>query len=248
MKISISILVLLFLSLNVFSQVQLRKPLRIQIMSDTIRIQNGFVYNKNTNVKCFANANGQFEVLAQTTDILLFSAFMYIPKEQMLTDSDFEKSPLIVELKPFVNQLNEAVVYKKKVFDIDRKIKQAIMDKKYFNDQQSAPTNSTMFPDNPIPNGTNILRIIGSVVRYFAGEPKKKEIPVKDGDFIAFVKNKSGLESSFYTKTLHIDPSQIDLFLIFCDADPKSKTLLNATDEFKRLDFLISKSKEFKRL
>jgi hypothetical protein len=52
----------------------------------------------------------------------------------------------------------------------------------------------------------------------------------------------------FFDKTLQIKPDEIALFLEFCDADPKSKTILENTNPLKVMDFLFAKNVEFKKL
>ncbi|KRB54198.1 hypothetical protein [Flavobacterium sp. Root186] len=52
----------------------------------------------------------------------------------------------------------------------------------------------------------------------------------------------------FFSKDLKLNPEQKELFLEFCDADPRSKTLLEHPNVLATMDFLYSKNEEFKKL
>ena len=52
----------------------------------------------------------------------------------------------------------------------------------------------------------------------------------------------------FFTKNLKLNTDQKELFLEFCDADPKSKTLLDHPNVLATMDFLYAKNKEFQKL
>ena len=52
----------------------------------------------------------------------------------------------------------------------------------------------------------------------------------------------------FFSKNLNLNVDQKELFLEFCDADPKSRTLLEHPNVLATMDFLYSKNEEFKKL
>lgn len=55
-------------------------------------------------------------------------------------------------------------------------------------------------------------------------------------------------DENYYLKILELKPEELGLFLEYCDADPKSKTILENSNSLKLLDFLLSKIIEFKKL
>jgi uncharacterized protein YueI len=58
---------------------------------------------------------------------------------------------------------------------------------------------------------------------------------------------KSTCDEKFYLQTLKLKPEEIDLFIQFCDADPKSKMLISSSNELNMMDFLIIKNIEFQK-
>ena len=123
---------------------------------------------------------------------------------------------------------------------------QAIVDKQYFDDEKSSPKNRTMPSDGTIENGMNFVRIYKDVL---------KTLRKNNPEIVDFTQNKSFTEVAlkrvgydFFANTLQLNDDEIRLFLIFCENDPKSKTLLKAENEFQLIDFLVTKNKEYKKI
>jgi hypothetical protein len=97
-----------------------------------------------------------------------------------------------------------------------------------------------------IENGMDIMRIGGKILGLFI---KEKEAAKKEGILIDFTSlAKSSCDKKFYLETLHLKREQIDLFLQFCDADPKSKLISENANILSVMDFLSTKNIEFKKL
>ncbi|MNR49068.1 hypothetical protein D3C85_1683950 [compost metagenome] len=77
---------------------------------------------------------------------------------------------------------------------------------------------------------------------------KEKEIKPKtpEIDFKKLIA--TSVSPDFFTKELNLKSEEKELFLEFCDADPKSKTLLQHTNILTTMDFLYAKNDEFKKL
>jgi hypothetical protein len=55
-------------------------------------------------------------------------------------------------------------------------------------------------------------------------------------------------DENYYLEILKLKPDELGLFIEFCDADPKSKTILENTNPLSLMDFLLTKNVEFKKL
>jgi hypothetical protein len=75
-------------------------------------------------------------------------------------------------------------------------------------------------------------------------EPEKEALP--EIEFATLAKNTC--DQKFYLEKLKLKPEEIDLFLQFCDADPKSKKLIENTNVLSMMDFLSAKNIEFQKL
>ena len=246
MKNKLEILILCLFCQFCFGQTLTRKPLHGQVVNDSIQIDNGSVYNMNSNISASISSGGFFDILTKEKDTLLFSGFAFKSRKVIVTTKDFVTSLLKVKVSIVTNHLTEVIIDSKNIMKPNFGTIKDIMDRKYFDDKMSSPKNSTMPNYNVLENGVNFVRLFYDVVGLIKGKSKKTKEIVPDENFIEVASK--GVNRVFFTNTLKIVESQIGLFLIFCDNDPKSKTHLNLDTEFQRIDFLISKSKEFKNL
>ena len=76
-------------------------------------------------------------------------------------------------------------------------------------------------------------------------KPKKK-IESQDDRFKKLVI--ASCPPNFFSENLKIRPEENEIFLNFCKADPKSKTLLEKSNILELMDFLYAKNEEFKKL
>lgn len=65
-------------------------------------------------------------------------------------------------------------------------------------------------------------------------------------DFVQLIT--TTLNPDFFIKDLKLKPEEKELFIAFCDADPKSKLLLEHPNILATMDFLYAKNEEFKKL
>lgn len=89
--------------------------------------------------------------------------------------------------------------------------------------------------DGTIENG------MGMTISIFKGR-----IEIHQIDFKVLLKKNN--DESYYLEILKLKPEELGLFIKYCDADPKSKTVLENSNPLKLLDFLFAKNIEFKKL
>ncbi|MNQ89639.1 hypothetical protein D3C85_1049530 [compost metagenome] len=75
-------------------------------------------------------------------------------------------------------------------------------------------------------------------------KPKKK---IEKEDRFKKLVNAS-CPSDFFIKNLNLKTEEKEIFLNFCDADPKSKILLEHPNVLATMDFLYAKNEEFRKL
>ena len=90
--------------------------------------------------------------------------------------------------------------------------------------------------DGSIENGMTFVK------RLFIS--KNKHQP--EVEFATLAKNTC--DQRFYIETLKLKPEEINLFLQFCDADPKSKSLIEYHNVLTMMEFLLAKNIEFQKL
>jgi hypothetical protein len=99
--------------------------------------------------------------------------------------------------------------------------------------------------DGRITNCADLKRIARILISLLV-KPKENKLKIPEVEFKKIIP--ATFNPDFFDKTLKIKPSEIALFLEFCDADLKSKTVLENSNPLKLLDFLLAKNIELKKL
>ncbi len=101
--------------------------------------------------------------------------------------------------------------------------------------------------DGTIPNGMDFGRMGKGVFNLFKND-KKEELKKKTEETVFRKLVAASIPSTFFTKDLKLAPEEVGLFLDFCDADPRSKNLLENNNVLTTMDFLYAKNEMFKKM
>lgn len=246
MKNKIGILVLCFCCQFCFGQILTKKLLHGQVVNDSVKLENGVVFNVSSKTGAVINQQGFFSILAKVKDTLVFSGLAFKSKKIVLTEKEISAPLLRVKLVAVVQQLPELVVRG------DKKIKpisgntQKYVDMQAFDDEKSSPKNAAMPPDQTIDKGMDFVRIYKDVLKVLRSNNPERTDFTSDKTFTGLVMSK--VDYSFFTDALKLNDDEMGLFLLFCENDSKSKEVVKSGNEFQVMDFLVTKNKEFKRI
>ena len=247
MKTKIGIVLIAFISCQLsFAQIGSSKLVNGQVRNHLIPVEDVIVFNTKDNSGTAVNAYGSFEIMASVHDTLVFSSLVFKSKRIVLTERDFITPKLVIPLEVFTNELAEVIILAKKEVNPVSGSTQKIVDLMFFDDAQSSPKNTTMPSDGTIDKGMDFVRIYKDVLKTLRKDNPGKVDFHKDTTFSDYVI--SHVNYSFLYNTLMLQDDQIKLFLVYCENDSKSRSLMNPSAEFLLLDFLTSKNKEFKRI
>lgn len=242
-------IVLLFLSLIgqlSFGQIATNRVLKGQVRNDLAPIENVIVFDVNSKTGTVVNQYGYFTLMAKVQDTLVFSSLTFKSKKVVLKEEDFINQVLVVKLEIFTNELSEVLILAKKELNPLKGSTQRYVDMKFFDDEKSSPKNKTMLPINDLTNGTDFVRIYKDILKVLRKNNPKKTDFYNDTSFSELAL--ASINYSFFSTTLALKDDEIKLFLVFCENDPKSRELMSPNDQFKLIDFLISKNKEYKQV
>jgi hypothetical protein len=246
MKNKIGVLLVCFFYQLSFGQIEARKTFKGQVRNDLAPVENVIVFDANSKMGAIVNEYGFFTVLAQVNDTLVFSSLTFKSKKIVLKEEDFITPQFVVTLEVFTNELKEVLIAAKKELDPIPGGSQKYVDLMYFGDQNSALKNTTMPRDGSIEYGMDFVRIYKDVLKILRKNNPEKVDFYKDTSFSELVLKR--INYSFFSNTLSLKDDEIKLFLVFCENDPKSRTLMQPSVEFQLMDFLITKNKEYKKI
>lgn len=243
-KFYFSLIFLFFMFQTCFSQTE-------KLINGTVSCENSLlekveVANFNSKKTALTNALGEFSMLVNVGDELLFISKNHDIKKIILDQNTINKNNIIISLSLKPEQLDEVVITKMPSIhlSLDKKYEQGKLDKLVL--EKAAKSLKTGVYNGSIENGPDLMRIGGMILSLFKKEKEKVKKTVPQLEFKALAKR--SCNEKFYQENLKLKPDEIDLFLQFCDADPKSKTLLENTNILSMMDFLSTKSIEFKKL
>jgi hypothetical protein len=246
MKTKIVIVLLSLLSQFCFSQIDSAIPLKGQVRNDLAPVENVIVFNVNSKTGVIVNSYGFFKIIAKVNDTLVFSSLTFKSKRVVLTEKEFIVPEFVVEMDVFTNELAEVLILAKKEVNPISGGTQKYVDMQFFDDERSSPKNSTMSRDGSIEKGVDFVRIYKDVLKMLRKNNPEKVDFYKDTSFSELAIER--VNYAFFANTLKLKDDEIKLFLVFCENDTKSRSLMAPSEEFQLMDFLVSKNKEYKRI
>ncbi len=246
MKNKIGLVVLSLFCQFCVGQTLTRKPVLGQVVNDSIPLENGVVFNINSKTGSVIKPHGYFSILAKDNDTLVISSLAFKSKKIILTKKLLALPLLRVKLEAYTNQLLEVFVYSKKIVHPVEGNTQKYVDQLYSDDEKSSPKNIAMPADGTIEKGMDFVRIYKDVFKILKKNNPEKTDFASEMNFTEVAMKR--VSYAFFTNTLNLKDDEISLFLVYCENDSKSRTLLKPESEFQLMDFLIIKNKEFKRI
>ncbi|KIA99073.1 hypothetical protein OA93_07605 [Flavobacterium sp. KMS] len=225
---------------------QTEKLLKGKVTSETILLKNVEVINKTSKTSTTTNEQGEFLILVNVKDSLIFFSNDYLFKRLKITQENIEMNNLTVKMLPKPEELKEVLILSKNpksVFITKEEIKEIKLNKS----RAKLGMKIDGYKDGtaPIDLGTDFVRLGKQIYNIFKKE-KERKIETPEIDFIQLVK--TTLNPDFFTKDLKLNPEEKELFLTFCDADPRSKNLLEHNNILTTMDFLYAKNESFKKM
>ena len=215
---------------------QTEKLLHGKVVSQNNVIKGADVINKTAKTNTTTNDLGEFSIAANVQDSLFFIAKDYFISGLKVTHQNIETSDLIVNMILKPEELNEVVVSNIKFKPIQLTAKE-IEEIKLSSGRPSG--------FGTIANGIDFVYIGKKIYAFFE---KEKEIKPKSPEIDFKKLIATAIPSDFFIKDLSLKPEEKELFIEFCDADPKSKTLLEHPNILATMDFLTAKNDEFRKL
>ncbi|MFW0738323.1 hypothetical protein [Flavobacterium sp. T12S277] len=215
---------------------QTEKLLKGKVQSETILLKNIEVINKTAQTSTTTNHLGEFSILAKAQDSLIFFSKNFLFKRVKLTSKDIGSNMIIINMIPITEELDNIVIINNKLPKITYNTEAAnqVKNEKQANDLIQRYLNIN---DGRIKNALN----------YNIALPTRKKKKIENDErFKKLVA--ASCPPGFFTNDLKLKPEEKEIFIKFCDVDPKSKTLLQDPNILTTMDFLYTKNIEFQKL
>jgi len=241
---------LLIVSLFVFQLVfsQTEKLLKGVVSSESFLLYNVDVINKRSKQVSTTNENGEFAIFVKANDSLIIYGKGYVFQRLKVKPEQIEFNDLRISMVRNPEELDSVLITRtnKIKLNLNTWREQSKRDEITAEKNPYTENKVVMVRGNTFVNGLNFWGIGKKVVELLS---KKKESEKETSQEIKFATlAKNTCEEKFFTDNLKLKPEEIDLFLQFCDTDPKSKILNENSDVLSMMDFLIIKNKEFQKL
>jgi hypothetical protein len=245
MKVKLLLVLSLFAYQFAFSQTE--KLLKGVVSSDNFLLQNVDVINKNSQKSTKTNDKGEFVVTVKANDSLFFYAKNYYLKRLKVSKEEIEQNNLQVVMIKKPEELDEVVVERTHSIKLkkDNVYEQGKRDEIDVVKSVEDIKKRTVY-DGAIDNGMNFVAIGKKILDLFRKEKEPEKEVLPEIEFATLAKNTC--DQKFFTDSLKLKPEEIELFLQFCDADPKSKALIENSNILSMMDFLSAKNIEFQKL
>lgn len=240
-------LVILALSIGYIGFSQTDIVLKGKVGYEDFGIANVEVVNSNSKKMTITDSDGNFSIGVRVNDMLVFVSKNYKFKQVLINQTTFEKCQINISLTKKITELDEVLITKMPVIKIskDKKWEQEKRDQLAIEKAAKNKKPLNVY-DGTIENGANLMRIGGMIAGLFVKDKANEKKHIAEVDFKVLVKKSIG--EKYYQENLKLKPHEIDLFIEFCKADPKSKTLLKDSNILSLMDFLMMKNIEFKKL
>jgi hypothetical protein len=242
MKVSLLTTISLFSYQLCVSQTE--KVLHGKVVSNNNPLNKVEVINKTAKTSTRTNELGQFSIPAKEKDSILFFSKDYFFTRLKITKANIDYNNILVNMIIKPEELKEVVVTTIK-FDPVKSSQQDI-DKIQLTKATGSLQKYTGVYDGTITNGIDFIRIgagLLNLLKKDTEEPKKKTSQTNFKKLIA-----ASIPSAFFTRDLKLKPEEVDLFIEFCDADPRSGKLIENNNILTTMDFLYAKNEMFKEL
>ena len=233
-------LLILFLVFQVIAFAQDRIPIKGRLIYRNINVVAANVVNITAQINTITDGEGAFEIPVKTGDEVVFSSVQYMIRTVEITPEIIQKNRLIITVNEKINALEEVVITPDdaekflnlkeeefKGFDYDR--------------DKSTRLENTIVRQGQLNNGLNLINVAKLIAKIINNKTEEEKRNLKPSEVLSYV-----FDTSFFKSDLELRDDQIAGFLEHVDDNLPSQKLLNQSQQFQLIDYLIMQSKKYR--
>ena len=230
----------IFLLINLILFSQDRVPIKGKLIYRNINVVAANVVNNTAQTNTITDANGEFDIDVDLNDEIIFSSVQYQIKSVKITEQILNSKRLVVSINEKITELEEVVITpdnQDKFLDLKE---EEFKGYDYVFDKSTKIIN-TLTDDRQFSDGLNFINIAKLISSIIGSKNQYQKEMLKPSEVLPFV-----FTDDFFVNDLNLKQDQIIGFLEYVDSKLPSQKLLQVSQQFQLIDFLISESKNYK--
>ena len=229
-----------FLLINLILFSQDRVPIKGKLIYRNINVVAANVVNNTAQTNTITDANGEFDIDVYLNDEIIFSSVQYQIKSVKITEQILNSKRLIISINEKITELEEVVITPDNQDKFLNLKEEEFKGYDYVFDKSTKVIN-TLTDDRQFTDGLNIVNIAKLISSIIGGKNQVEKEKLKASEVLPYV-----FTDKFFINDLNLKQDQILGFLEYIDSKLPSQKLLQVSQQFQLIDFLISESKNYK--
>ena len=233
-------LLIFFLVFQVVAFAQDRVSIKGRLIYRNINVVAANVVNITAQINTITNGEGAFEIPVKNGDEVVFSSVQYMIRTVKITPEIIQKNRLIITINEKINALEEVVVTPddaEKFLDLkEEEFKGCDYDR-----DKSTRLENSIVRQGQLKNGINLINVAKLIAKLVSNKTEEEKRNLKPSEVLSYV-----FDKSFFSSDLELRDDQIVGFLEHIDNNLPSQKLLNQSQQFQLIDYLILQSKKYR--
>ena len=217
-----------------------RVSIKGRLIYRNINVVAANVVNITAQINTITNGEGAFEIPVKNGDEVVFSSVQYMIRTVKITPEIIQKNRLIITINEKINALEEVVVTPddtEKFLDLKEEEFKGF---DYDRDKSTRLENSIV-RQGQLKNGINLINVAKLIAKLVSNKTEEEKRNLKPSEVLSYV-----FDKSFFSSDLELRDDQIVGFLEHIDNNLPSQKLLNQSQQFQLIDYLILQSKKYR--
>ena len=233
-------LLIFFLIFQVIAFAQDRIPIKGRLIYRNVNVVAANVVNITAQINTITDGEGAFEIPVKTGDEVVFSSIQYMIRTVEITPEIIQKNRLIITVNEKINALEEVVITPD---DAEKFLNLKEEEFKGFDYERDKSTRleNTIVRQGQLNNGLNLINVAKLIAKIVSNKTEEEKRNLKPSEVLSYV-----FDISFFKSDLELRDDQIVGFLEHIDDNLPSQKLLNQSQQFQLIDYLIMQSKKYR--
>tara|TARA_B100000941_G_C28481950_1_gene542682 strand:- start:286 stop:978 length:693 start_codon:yes stop_codon:yes gene_type:complete len=225
---------------QVVALAQDRISIKGRLIYRNINVVAANVVNITAQINTITDGEGAFEIPVKTGDEVVFSSVQFMIRTVEITPEIIQKNRLIITVNEKINALEEVVITPdnaEKFLDLKEEQFKGFD----YERDKSTRLENTIVRQGQLKNGLNLINVAKLIAKVVSNKTEEEKRNLKPSEVLSYV-----FDTSFFKSDLELKDDQIVGFLEHIDDNLPSQKLLNQSQQFQLIEYLIIQSKKYR--